>query len=370
MRISLCAAALLVLAAASARAAFEDLGAGARAPGMGGAFVATSDDVYAIYYNPAGLGLLERPQLGTSYTALFPGLKDASNLSASFLGYAQPLAEGKNGTLATAWNALALNSLYREDSLYLGYGRRWLDFEDRGELYAGANLKYLRSAFGSFPETASAVPTGGLVGGGRSDPVLSGSRSQSALDSDAGLLYRLGKNYSAGIAVTHVNSPNVAFAGGASDRLPPAIKTGLGYRSLVSNLAVEYGTQKAPAGVQDHAFTAAAERWFPKLFLGDVGLRGGLSVGTREYKQLSAGLSYRTRRMSADYALTLPVGGVAAAISSHRVALTFRFGRATEDEETLEMVLEAMKQVKAGERVVLPGRDGPASGASRLAFNE
>lgn len=214
------------------------------------------------------------------------------------------------------------------------------------------------------------MPTGGLVGGGQRDPVLGGSRSQSAIDSDAGLLYRLGTNYSAGLAVTHVNSPDVAFAGGASDRLPPIVKLGLGYRSLISNLAVEYGTQKAPTGARDQTFTTAAERWFPKLFLGDIGLRGGLSVGTREHKQFSAGLSYRTRRMSVDYALTLPVGGVAAAISSHRVALTFRFGRATEDEESLEMVLEAMKQVKAGERVVLPGRDGPAGGASRLAFDE
>lgn len=370
MRRSLRAAALLALVVAPARAAFEDLGAGARAPGMGNAFVPIADDVYAIYYNPAGLGLLERPQLGTSYTVLFPGLRDASNLSSSFIGYAQPLAEGRRGTLATAWNSFTLDSLYREDSLYLGYGRRWLDFEDRGELYAGANLKYLRGAFGSFPEAGSAVPTGGLVGGGRGDPVLNGSRSQSALDSDAGLLYRLGKSYSAGLGVMHVNSPNVAFSGGASDRLPPAVKLGLGYRSLISNLAVQYDTQRSPAGARDQTFTAAAERWFPKLFLGDIGLRGGLSVGAREYKQLSAGLSYRTRRMSVDYALTLPIGGIAASISSHRVALTFRFGRATEDEETLEMVLEAMKQVKAGERVTLPGRDGPASGSARLAFNE
>ncbi len=363
-------AALIAGSAAPALGAFEDLGAGARAPGMGGAFVPIADDVYTIYYNVAGLGLLERPELGTSYSLLFPGLQDGSNLGASFVGWAQPLAEGRNGTLGTAWNSLTLGNLYREDTLYLGYGRRLLDLGGSGELYGGANLKYLRSGFGSFPEAGNAVPAGGVVGAGQSDPVLSGSRSQSAFDSDAGLLYRLGKNYSAGLDVTHVNSPNVAFAGGASDRLPPAVKLGLDYRSLLSNLVAEYDTQQAPAGGPDSTFTAGAERWFPKTFLGDFGLRGGLSVGTREYKQLSAGLSYRTRRMSVDYAITLPVGGVAAAISSHRVALTFRFGRATEEEESLEMVLEAMKQVKAGERVTLPGRDDPASASSRLAFDE
>ncbi|MBI4060562.1 MAG: hypothetical protein HY403_03950, partial [Elusimicrobia bacterium] len=164
--------------AVTARAAFEDLGAGARAPGMGGAFVAVADDVYTIYYNPAGLGLLDRPQFGTAYSALYPGLKDGSNLNTSFLAYAQPLAEGRQGTLAAAWNSLTLNSLYREEAFYLGYGRRWLNFGG-GELYGGLNLQYLRSSVGSFPEAGNAVPSGGVVGGGQSDPLLSGRRSQS-----------------------------------------------------------------------------------------------------------------------------------------------------------------------------------------------
>ena len=363
-------AATLLAAAAPARAAFEDLGAGARGPGMGNAFTPVADDVYAIYYNPAGLGLLERPELGTSYSLIFPGLQDASSLGTSFIGYAQPLSEGRNGTLGTAWNSLTLGNLYREDTFYLGYGRRWLDFGERGELYAGANLKYLLSGFGSFPEAGNAVPAGGVVGMGQTDPVLSGSHSQSALDSDAGLLYRLGKNYSVGLDVMHANSPNVAFAAGAADRLPPAVKLGVDYRSLLSNLVAEYDTQQAQDGLPDQTFTAGAERWFPKLFLGDFGVRGSVAVGTRQYKQLSAGLSYRTRRMTVDYAMTFPIDGVATAISSQRVALTFRFGRATEDEESLEMVLEAMKQVKAGERVTLPNRDNTASASSRLAFDE
>lgn len=369
MRPRLLAAAVLLAAAAPARAAFEDLGAGARAPGMGGAFVAVADDVYTIYYNPAGLGLLERPQLGAAYSSLYPGLKDGSNLSTSFLAYAQPLAEGRRGTLAVAWNSLTLNSLYREDSFYLGYGRR-LATLGPGDLHGGLNLKYLRSTFGSFPEASNAVPAGGVVGGGQKDPALSGRKTQAAVDSDIGLLYRIGKHYVLGLGVMHANSPNVAFSGGDKDRLPPAVKLGFNYRSLLSNLSLQLDSVRAPSGAQDQTLTTAAERWFPRLFLGDFGLRGALSVGSRDYKQVSAGLSYRTRRLGADYAIGLPIGGVATTVAAHRIGLSFRFGRATEDEESLEMVLEAMKQIKSGQTVELRRKDAGAPDALRRTLEE
>jgi len=59
---------LLALAPAAALAAAEDpvgtaalfdVGMGARALGMGGAFVAVANDANALYYNPAGLALIE-----------------------------------------------------------------------------------------------------------------------------------------------------------------------------------------------------------------------------------------------------------------------------------------------------------------------
>ena len=337
-------AVVLLAPAAPSRAAFEDLGAGARAPGMGGAFVPIADDVYALYYNPAGLGLLERPQLGSAYTALYPGLKDGSSLGHSWLGYAHPLKEGKHGTLAASWSSLTLNSLYREDALAVGYGRR-LRALGEGELYGGGAAKYLRSSFGSFAEANSAVPTGGLVGGGQPDPTLRGKSSQGAVDLDAGLLWRLARHYTLAMDVMHANQPDVSF-GGAPDKLPVIVKTGVGYRSLVSNLAFQHETQRSPLGGRDHRITAAAERWFPKLFVGDFGLRGALGVGSRDDRQVSVGVTYRSRRFSADYAAGFPLAGAASLISAHRVGLSFRFGRPTDEEESLEMVLEAMRQFK------------------------
>ena len=108
------AALLLALAARPAAASFEDLGAGARAPGMGNAFTALADDVYAIYYNPAGLAQLERPQFSTAYSRFYMGLSDGSDLSIMQLAYAQPLKGGRAGTFGTAWQRFGASSLYSE----------------------------------------------------------------------------------------------------------------------------------------------------------------------------------------------------------------------------------------------------------------
>lgn len=48
------------------------LGAGARSQGMGGAFIAVSDDISAVTWNPAGLLGSEKPVLGISFGSLRP----------------------------------------------------------------------------------------------------------------------------------------------------------------------------------------------------------------------------------------------------------------------------------------------------------
>ncbi|MGQ9631245.1 MAG: hypothetical protein ACUVXI_13190 [bacterium] len=58
--------ALLILSSSNTTSAFlayEVDTVGARAAGMGGAFVAIADDITALYWNPAGLGQLERIQV-------------------------------------------------------------------------------------------------------------------------------------------------------------------------------------------------------------------------------------------------------------------------------------------------------------------
>ena len=64
---------------------FLKIGAGARAIGMGEAFTGVSDDVTAVYWNPAGLGQLELTELSVMDNQW---IEKISNL---FLGYGIPL---------------------------------------------------------------------------------------------------------------------------------------------------------------------------------------------------------------------------------------------------------------------------------------
>lgn len=349
-------------------AAYEDLGAGARAPGMGNAFTAVADDVYAIHYNPAGLAWLERPQLGAAYSKLYMGLSDKSDLGTSFLGYAHPLREGKDGTVGAAWNAFTLNSIYREDTFYASYGRMLQAFENGSELAGGVNLKLLRSSFGNFPESSRA--TAGLTVTATPDPVLSGNSSQTSFDTDLGFLYRFARHYALGLRLTHVNQPNVAFSSGDTDKLPLGVKLGFNYGSKISNLIAQAETQRSPTGSRDSVLTFAAERWFPRLLVGEFGARGGFGFGSREFAQLALGLSYRARRVCVDYGFALPIKGVSGTAGSHRFALTFRFGRASDEEEGKEMVLEAMREMKNGTPVLYRVSPEGLSESERLIAEE
>src|SRR3990167_5077129 len=97
-----------------AMAAYEDVGVGARVSGLGHAYTAVADDAYSVYYNPAGLGTLDRPELGTTYSKLLTGLSDGSNPSNSFIAYAHPIEGGRRGTFGAGWNYFTVGGLYRE----------------------------------------------------------------------------------------------------------------------------------------------------------------------------------------------------------------------------------------------------------------
>ena len=74
-------------------AAFLEIGVGARALAMGGAFCSLANDGTAFYWNPAGLAFMRRPQISGMYGPQFGSL---SNPLANFhyLGYTQPLPGG------------------------------------------------------------------------------------------------------------------------------------------------------------------------------------------------------------------------------------------------------------------------------------
>ncbi|OGR97836.1 MAG: hypothetical protein A2V88_11100, partial [Elusimicrobia bacterium RBG_16_66_12] len=325
-----------------ARAAFEETGSGARAPGMGDAFTALADDVYSIHYNPAGLAQIDRPQFGAAYSRLYVGLSDGSDVGTSQLVYAQPLSRGKRGTLGIGWDRLSLGGLYTEQTLTLSYGRRVLERESGSQLLTGINIKQLSHSFGRTAEASAACLDLNCNQG--ADPLLSGSNSKGAFDADLGLIYRFPRRFQGGLAVKHLTSPNVAFSG--SDKVEREIDAGLAYKSLWLSLAGEMKLHKSASGAMQRDMIFAAERFFPTLDYGQFGLRGALGIGGDDWRQITVGSSYRINKIQFDYAFLLPVGGVKGQSGSHRMALTFHFGAPTGDEEMSRDILEQAQKLR------------------------
>src|SRR5258706_12033367 len=137
----------------SAQAAFDPLPVGGRAAGMGEAYTAVVDDVFSLYYNPAGVLQMDRPEIGTYYSRLFSGLSDNSQIGRMFVGYAQPIGkEGKQGAIGASYLALDLPGLYKEESFGLTYGK-----ELRRHWNVGVGLKMLRKQIGSDDYTNNAI---------------------------------------------------------------------------------------------------------------------------------------------------------------------------------------------------------------------
>lgn len=327
-----------------AMAAYEDVGVGARVSGLGHAYTAVADDAYSVYYNPAGLGTLDRPELGTTYSKLLTGLSDGSNPSNSFIAYAHPIEGGRRGTFGAGWNYFTVGSLYRESQLMASYSRGLFARTSPNKYYLGGTLKYLNRSVGGTGEAANGISNTG-VATGTADPVLQGA-SKGNLDADLGFLWRVKPRWTVGLMIQHLMEPNIGFK--ESDKLGRNVKLGGAYKTPFSTLTGDVRLQSAPDGTTDKIVAVAAEKWLPTLLHGSFGVRGSLSTGSRDFRQMGFGLSYKISRMQFDYGFALPIGGLTSTSGSHRLGLTMRFGRAKQAEAAFsEAILENLRDLAA-----------------------
>lgn len=274
---------------------FEDLGVGARPIGMGRAFVGLVDDVNAIYYNPAGLGQLKGKEFTCGYGKLYWGLNGPgeTNLGSGFIGYGHPLDWG---TLGVGWLNLSLTRYYQENTFIFSYGKQisrpW---------YIGMNLKLLSKRYGKDAYT-------------RANPIfMNYGYSATRFSMDLGGLYELTKRISLGLSLMDINQPNVELAHEGS-KVPLCVKIGLAYKNGTLNLALDTAYKDRDANVY-----AGGEKWF---FSKILGIRGGLGIGSREYRSLSLGTSFNIKLFEFDYTFIYPLTGIKDIYGSHRLSLT------------------------------------------------
>ncbi len=110
---------------------FLELGVGARAMAMGGAYTALAEGVSALYWNTAGLASAESFSVGYSYTPLFANL----DMGMHFIGVGVPLFGGVVGFSTTVFTSGDIE-------------RTTLDFPDGGDPLFGETFSWTGQAIG------------------------------------------------------------------------------------------------------------------------------------------------------------------------------------------------------------------------------
>ena len=142
---------------------FLKIGVGAEAMSMGESQVAATDDLYASYWNPAGLTRLKKPQLALMHNEWFAGINH------EFIGFAVPI--GSVGTVGVSSSYLSFGELQGRDregnetkifrpydlAVILSYARNLGD-----ALAFGTNAKFLREQIADESGTGIAFDFGVL----------------------------------------------------------------------------------------------------------------------------------------------------------------------------------------------------------------
>lgn len=193
--------------------AFKDVGFGVRALGMGGAFVAVSDDANAMIYNPAGLGQMYYRHAEFMYGKPYVGLEGV-DIEYYYLAFGmKPVPRISYGISYTNFTT---RDLYREDTLSLAicytpkFSRR-----NRNFWYsAGMTLKMLYHGYEPDEYTID-------------DPVFSSGRDKYALSLDLGILTKFYNKLRIGLVVKDIVEPDVGLKD--EDKVPYTLKLGSSY---------------------------------------------------------------------------------------------------------------------------------------------
>lgn len=286
--------------------AFESLGSGARAIGMGNAFTGVADDANALAYNPAGLGMIWGWQGSAMGGMIQPGLYTGEIISDAYGSFVYPLEA--IGTFGVGMHDKSRGGDYGEDTFIVGFGRELIE-----GLSVGINAKGLLLRVGEdFQEALD----------------ISGTKFAPSLD--VGLLYMIYEvgpgDLSIGLAGQNVIPANIGFS--EDENVPLAARVGLGYMTefFTGAVDVSYRNEELQQNIKAHL---GLETW---LLEGALGLRGGAEVATGSSVSITpcVGLGYRllemTPNIQIDYAFVYPIDGVAGTFGSHRVSVSVLMG--------------------------------------------
>jgi len=307
----------------------------ARASGMGEVGTAIADNIYAVFWNPAGLGFQQTRQVGLSFSKWLPQFN--ADLFYSYGTYGQYL-EALDGTIAatfifmnlgeftrTSDNGTALGT-FRSNEFCLGVSYGTMIGTD---VSAGVQIKYIQS---------NLAPAGGQQASAGTG--ISGAFDLGFLWKPAQLSvfgWNLDNVLSVGVNLQNVG-PKMTYLN-ESDPLPTSLRTGFGFKLVedefndlmvsvdFSKLLVKrdsLGSDPIPRSFVTAWGVGGIETGIGLEYIYDriVSLRGGYfnepkSAGAREFFTLGAGVKYDLFALDFSYILTVE--------DNHPLANTLRF---------------------------------------------
>jgi tetratricopeptide (TPR) repeat protein len=288
------------------------LGTDARALGMGGAYVSVADGASSIYWNPAGLALLERGEATFMHVSLW------EETIYDFLGLAYPTLE--IGSMGVGVFRLGSTDIPKTDANNPGLQIGTFD---------NTQTLYIFSVASSFPLYTK---------GGVSVKVYNHSidgKSATGVGLDLGILATPNEHFSWGLNLQDLLQPEIKLEN-SEVRIPFNLKAGVSFTQklewfsliLAADLDKSKGREIQPhfgseIGIQDALF-----------------LRGGYDRG---YGTFGAGVKWNWVR--ADYAFKAnPDLG-----ATHRFSATVQFGRSVESRRSAQHQV-GLKQMESSRR--------------------
>jgi hypothetical protein len=161
--------------------AFESRESGAKPAAMGGAYVASANDIYSPAYNPAGIGFIKGLSFGANYFSLFSSLEGIDSVNFLSFGLAYPVL--RTHSIGISMDSFGFE-LYKETTF------RFTHSMALGRvLRLGYNIKYYKLSISDYGD-------GGSFG------------------VDVGVIGRAAKNISIGAMGYNINGPKIGTGTG------------------------------------------------------------------------------------------------------------------------------------------------------------
>lgn len=282
-------------------AAYNRIGVGARALGMGGAFTAVADDATAIMWNPAGVARVDN----LAFTFMYTGSYDYDR-SHNYFGYAQSFS---TASIGVGWTNAGWDDFERRSSLGASDGN--FDLTD--------NLIHLSLArqYGPF----------GLGIAGKIFDQEIDDESESGGGVDVGAFFEPNRYVAFGFAVQDVWSEI------GDDEIPFNLRGGVAFRplgDLTVAADIEHGED------DETVFHLGTEAWFEYHPGYMLAIRGGVSDLGRDHQDegWSLGLGLRVPKfygIGLDYAFVNEMEEFLG--ENHRLSLNLAFGQRERDSD-------------------------------------